>query len=359
MSTAELEACWRRLVEDYTRLRLSHDRDIFPAVSGLARQMLSVRRLRSRRQTDQTGRAADQTTNQSDPTDDDDDATTTPRYVAGLWSDSLLRGDLAWAVLMPILPHRDESNSASVLDDEEGEDDWSTGVWGRPRTCRPRGGWRAPSWSWASVRTPVQFADGYQRAVEPPPPEKAACEVVEVRCEPVGVDPLGELREGGCWLVMRGRLIPTRVRFRQPGKSGSGGEQQQQQQQQQQQEKLKPWTVVTVDVLADWGYSANVTMDDDCQSLVTADGTLPTVYLLLIGRGRPGNAWFFLVLVRASEEELGDEYSEVKERVAEAGGHVYRRWGLVEVPAGPSILYPDKWVDILLEKGEDAVVTII
>jgi hypothetical protein len=79
---------WRRMVRSYVELSLTYESDRLPALSGLAKQMGSVRK---------------------------------GRYLAGLWEDSLFE-DLMWWVT--------ESNC--------------------PQARRPKE-WRAPSWSWASI----------------------------------------------------------------------------------------------------------------------------------------------------------------------------------------------------------------
>ncbi|KAL2146811.1 hypothetical protein VTI28DRAFT_2292 [Corynascus sepedonium] len=313
MTQADLETCWRRLVEDYSHLQLSRDADIFPAVSGLARQMRGVR-------ADRRGGASGMGTGSGTEgvANHDDKGEGGCEYVAGLWTDTLLRGDLAWSVELP----------PRGFDEPEKRDRW-----GPAAVCRPREGWRAPSWSWASVRVPVKFIDKNNR-IEP----VTGCQVVEVRCEPVGPDPMGELKEGGSWLVLRSRLVPTGLRFTER-KAGT--------------EKL-PWNVVNLDIL-DGGYLKNVLVDDDCQGLVTVNKTLPMAYLVLVGQGVPGEAWYFLLLIRVTK----DESVEVRARAARGDGHIYRRIGLVDVFGGPP--RPDRqgWINTLLEKGDDAVVTII
>jgi hypothetical protein len=78
---------WQSIVQDYSRQKLTVETDIFPALSGLAKQVQKCR---------------------------------TGKYIAGLWEDSLLE-DLGW---------RKRSDGVPL--------DF-------PRA------WRAPSWSWASV----------------------------------------------------------------------------------------------------------------------------------------------------------------------------------------------------------------
>ncbi|KAK3304756.1 heterokaryon incompatibility protein-domain-containing protein, partial [Chaetomium strumarium] len=104
----ELRVCWRRLVEDYTRLQLTFEKDIFPAIAGMAQLMGKVR-------------------NGS-------------KYVAGLWEDSLVKGDLLWHVqLPPSSPTGDDDTTTSI----------SEGGLEKTWMVRPTK-WRAPSWSWAS-----------------------------------------------------------------------------------------------------------------------------------------------------------------------------------------------------------------
>lgn len=101
LSDSELELCWHRLVEEYTKLDLTLDKDILPAISGLAKQFQSV---------------------------------VNSEYLAGLWKRTLV-ADLLW--------HVDGFNA-----------DRDDGVQ-RQRPAR----WRAPSWSWAAVKGPVKYPD--------------------------------------------------------------------------------------------------------------------------------------------------------------------------------------------------------
>jgi hypothetical protein len=123
---------WHMLVEDYTKLHLTFESDIFPAMSGIAKNF---------QQYANSG------------------------YVAGMWSKSLLC-DLAW--------HK-ETISSSVTESAE----WHQ----RPKA------WRAPTWSWASVLGPIQFLDIGNGLVP-------LCELEEVKCLPYQSDPTGELKSG-------------------------------------------------------------------------------------------------------------------------------------------------------------------
>lgn len=129
---ARLIKIWHMLVEDYTRLHLTFESDIFPAMSGIAKSFQQY---------------------------------TESEYVAGVWVQSLLC-DLAW--------HK-ETISSSPAENFE----WHK----RPKA------WRAPTWSWASALGPIQFLDMGNGLV-------SLCELKEVKCLPYQSDPTGELRSG-------------------------------------------------------------------------------------------------------------------------------------------------------------------
>ncbi|UNI18319.1 hypothetical protein JDV02_004593 [Purpureocillium takamizusanense] len=133
LSDTELDRCWHRLVEEYSTLDLTFDRDIFPAISGLAKHFQSV---------------------------------VQSEYLAGLWKKTLV-GDLLWHV------------EGFVVG--AGSDD------GAPAQ-RPAP-WRAPSWSWGAVKGAVKFADAAAGIVP-------LCEVLEASCASAGVDKTGELLDG-------------------------------------------------------------------------------------------------------------------------------------------------------------------
>ncbi|KLU90403.1 hypothetical protein MAPG_10257 [Magnaporthiopsis poae ATCC 64411] len=95
---------WRKIVMDYSRMELSYEKDVFPALSGVAELQRAVRG---------------------------------STYLAGLWSDTLIY-DLLWRV--PKI--------------------WSLPVheFQYDRVARPLG-WRAPTWSWASVKSAVEYEE--------------------------------------------------------------------------------------------------------------------------------------------------------------------------------------------------------
>ncbi|KAH8904653.1 HET-domain-containing protein [Coniochaeta sp. PMI_546] len=153
MSAAKLETSWYRLVEEYTRLHLTYEKDIFPALAGFARVMQS---------------------------------TTNWEYVAGLWRGSLPRG-LLWIV---------ENPSNKMV---------TTKAW--PDRSKS---WRAPSWSWASVNCPVKFN---VNEIDIHDKMEVYCEILEVQCEMAGPDSTGELLPGGSHLIIQGSAITARLRF--------------------------------------------------------------------------------------------------------------------------------------------------
>ncbi|KAL7954955.1 heterokaryon incompatibility domain-containing protein [Trichoderma compactum] len=123
---------WHMIVEDYTRLHLTFESDIYPAISGIAKRFQS---------------------------------SSGSEYVAGLWTKSLI-DDLAW--------HKENTAGDSTKHIE-----WHQ----RPKV------WRAPTWSWAAVRGHVEFLDIGTGT-------SALCEVEEVKFSTYQADPTGELKNG-------------------------------------------------------------------------------------------------------------------------------------------------------------------
>lgn len=140
---------WHKIIESYSRLKLSFLRDKFPALSGLAQQMSKKR-----------GPEV--------------------RYLAGLWSNSLLT-DLLWTAAY---------------------------VWSLHAIDRILQGyeWRAPSWSWAARDVPVILpprlgteANGSTCEV------KAFCDILDAETMLATTDKTGRVSDGR--LVVRGRLL--------------------------------------------------------------------------------------------------------------------------------------------------------
>lgn len=124
---------WSTLIKVYTRLSLTYPSDIFPALSGLAREWNSK-------------------------IDDE--------YVAGMWRKTLFQ-ELCWYT--------------------------------RQSMRRPES-WRAPSWSWASVDTPIEtWSEHYTHHNR----DEDALEILEAECTPIGADYAGELSSGR--LLISGR----------------------------------------------------------------------------------------------------------------------------------------------------------
>ncbi|OTA89591.1 hypothetical protein M434DRAFT_14449 [Hypoxylon sp. CO27-5] len=96
-----LRNCWSTIVEKYTTLTLSFEKDRLRAIAGIANQLLAI-------------------SNPSSP-----GKSLMGRYIEGLWEDTLCR-DLCWEV---------RANEEDPL--------------ARPKALKE---WRAPSWSWASVQ---------------------------------------------------------------------------------------------------------------------------------------------------------------------------------------------------------------
>ncbi|KAM7208226.1 Heterokaryon incompatibility protein (HET) domain containing protein [Naviculisporaceae sp. PSN 640] len=120
---------WWKVVMDYSKTQLTRDEDVFPALSGVAQLQMAARSLLGSK----SSGGSDSDSDQSDS--DSGSGQRDVEYYAGLWSDSLIY-DLLWHVPkkwgLPIL-------------------EWKYEVAPRPSE------WRAPSWSWASVKSVVQY----------------------------------------------------------------------------------------------------------------------------------------------------------------------------------------------------------
>lgn len=132
---------WRNLVSEYSERTLRFATDVLPAISGFA-QVWQTR--------------------QEQPV----------RYLAGLWEDDLQRGVL-----------------------------WKTG--GSEETPRPKG-YLAPTWSWASIRRPVEWFSTNHTAIYHAETIEASCECVE------SDNGFGQVKAG--FLKVRGHILRTTMR---------------------------------------------------------------------------------------------------------------------------------------------------
>lgn len=157
MSGSERVTGWQNLVEDYTKLELSFERDVFPALGGMARVFKRV--------IGGGGRGGEE-----------------EKYLAGLWEGSLVRG-LVWHF--------------ATLGGKEG---------GKRRPEK----WRAPTWSWGSVLGPVEYLSTVEGVEE-------SIEVIAAGTDLAGVDEMGEVAGGR--LVIKGRVVKCRMKMVENGRA--------------------------------------------------------------------------------------------------------------------------------------------
>ncbi|KAK3934080.1 heterokaryon incompatibility protein-domain-containing protein [Diplogelasinospora grovesii] len=146
---------WRELVADYATLSLTFAKDVFPALSGAAKEF-------------QRHRGG-------------------PRYVAGLWEDSLVE-DLLWYI---------RSDVPKLL------------------PARPTE-WRSPTWSWAVVcRSSFSLScppylfywdTGYLELIEL---EHTYVTVEETSVTPSGLDPMGQIKTAH--IVLKGPVLDAKL----------------------------------------------------------------------------------------------------------------------------------------------------
>lgn len=225
----EVARRWLDLVSDYSMLEMTFDRDVLPALSGLATVFGVLLET---------------------------------AYKAGLWEEFILPG-LLW------------------YPNDSGRKPWGN----RPRA------WRAPSWSWASVKTGVSFLT-VKELLHP-------CEVVSVDCQLSGPFTTGEVASGQ--LVLRGLVSTAIVRY-----TPASGD-------------LRPWNVYVLDfmqtgILANSYADYNITADGPGK---VEDGAV--VYCFLVGVQAQLGTPYLLIL---KEEESGQ---------GESYGRRLSRIGLVEV----------------------------
>ncbi|RNJ57569.1 hypothetical protein D7B24_005787 [Verticillium nonalfalfae] len=153
------------IIEQVSKRRLTHARDVLPAISALARRFHAAR-----------------------PGD---------TYLAGMW-----RQDLAGALTWTADPNKRGALTRSSLmvglhddddDDEEGEGS----------RCRTTRVYRAPSWSWASIDGPTCL-DGLGDVVGKGAESDWKFRVLDAHTDVSSANPYGEVTGG--WLRIRGRL---------------------------------------------------------------------------------------------------------------------------------------------------------
>lgn len=332
MSRDELMYVWHRLVHEYTRRELTYGKDLFPGISGLAREM---------------GIARAEAAAREDA--DDEGMIRGPVYFAGLWKDTLVR-DLCWKVGFENINTDDQDELKRIRA-------WSD------RALE----WRAPSWSWGSVDAPVKFLGqeyGTKDFFKP------LCKVLDVSCTPAaGSDEMGELVAGR--LVLRGLLLPARVirsRFKIDREDG-----------------LRfPWQILSLDFgLAVETFVQELFVDDGCQDLIRlvdeaeagGCGNAPVVYCFLLGIVRKGASPVFLVLkkVRGQQEEGQVDQEVVPSPGPDAAASYavnnvlspdeYRRVGRLQLTGPPRRPKDDRttWRERfgIFESAKEEVVTIV
>lgn len=136
---------WHDIISTYTTLNLTFDDDIFPALSGIARELIL-----------------------------------NDEYLAGLRKQYLVE-DLNWRV---------ETKSTLLS--------LNLSTKGRPAH------YRAPSWSWASVKAPIQYLN-----ITPTSFENANVTICKAKCTPATGDRFGKISKG--YLFLEGFVITAKV----------------------------------------------------------------------------------------------------------------------------------------------------
>jgi hypothetical protein len=263
-------ANWNVLVGTYSGTQLTKEDDIFPAISGLAQRFQAA--LQS-------------------------------NYLAGLWQDSFPQS-LLWVVM-------DSCQS------------------GRTYERRPTH-WRAPSWSWASLRsTPIIYNQyGWEQ-------DEWRCKVIQAVFKPATLNPAGRLASWGSYLTLRGRLVSTTLRLDL-----------------KQRHTDYIHKIDICDRLSRLGADYLRADDDFYLRCGKHNDTFP-VCCLLFGLQSSENTFFFLVLRRVGEEEakMIDKAAAESMEVQSVERHQYLRVDVLKVTARPSS------VDLVI-KGKEVVITM-
>lgn len=152
-SRATLDDTWRSMVAKYSGLNLTFEKDIFPALSGLAQDMEKYG-MTSHRFHSYPWRSSE------------------PEYFAGTWLHGLPI-DLLWRINTSL------------------------------HAPRPRQ-WRAPSWSWASTVSPVKYETMGGRLITTGAVIKTHVRIEVISTHPLSTDKSGELSSAS--LTLRGSL---------------------------------------------------------------------------------------------------------------------------------------------------------
>ncbi|KAK4448441.1 heterokaryon incompatibility protein-domain-containing protein [Podospora aff. communis PSN243] len=299
-------------------LEATHD-DIFPAISGLAKEF------------------------QGEIKSD---------YCAGLWKTDLLDG-LLWT---PVFPPLQTDGPHEPLD--EAVQRWSEEAshWVTPRPTS----WRAPSWSWASVKMPVEFMDVEFRHSKrvTPDPMKPLCHVLAISCQHIGADPTGELATGKSHIVLQGRLAPASICSAC----------------QRNVAVIRPddnYENILNPLLRPGVWSSQFTNNQDapsadlegggtdtCPSTETkaGDGTV-VPFLFMVGKvGSPENPTVFLMLLPEGEEQRRPDSGRVPNLVDSC---VYRRIGLLIVIGNPLAWCGQDWIAKVMDVAQETEVKIV
>jgi hypothetical protein len=140
---------WAQLVATYTSLSLSFESDRLPALSGLAQRMVEVKK---------------------------------SAYLAGLW-----RRDLPCRLLWFAYDAERASEGYEYIYRLVG---------------RRSSSYLAPTWSWASIESPICFERTDHRS-------KLGVEIIHAECTPAGADPFGHCASG--FVTVSGRLVGVRL----------------------------------------------------------------------------------------------------------------------------------------------------
>lgn len=186
MNDERLPAAWHNVVNAYTGLRLSRATDVFPALAGLARQVKETR-------------IGDQ-------------------YVAGLWKRTIMQ-DLLWR-----RRELGDWNQSIWSDHYDLQNCFDGGDRGKRefqqklmdqnlseiRTVRDLKGKLAPSWSWASLHTQIEY-DRETNSLDFNMVDLELAELVEDDCTHKNI--FGELQNpDNAFISIRGKMVAVKLR---------------------------------------------------------------------------------------------------------------------------------------------------